>query len=229
MFGTASHSDAKPIALTVPSYTWRIKVRMHGRLLVAVSLLVTVCNFAPAHAAPFVIDFDALGDGEAVTDQFAGVTFSNTTAATAGVSLNEIEHPPHSGANAAFDDNGPVTISFASTVSSVGGYFTYSSSLTLEAFDSALNSLGTVTSAYPDNRALSGEIGSVPNEFLQLSSITGIAMLTITGDAAGFSFTFDDLTFDSDQGPTPVVPEPGTLLLVLTGSGLASLVRRRSR
>src|SRR5688572_11915416 len=86
-------------------------VRMYTRLLVAVSMFaVSLC--APVQAAPVLIDFDALGDGDgdAVTNQFAGVMFSNATVLTAGLSLNELDYPPRSGSNVVYDNGAPITI-----------------------------------------------------------------------------------------------------------------------
>jgi hypothetical protein len=60
------------------------------------------------------IDFESLSDSEIVTTQYAGVgvTFSNATALTAGISLNEFDFPPNSGVNVVYDEGGPMTISF---------------------------------------------------------------------------------------------------------------------
>jgi hypothetical protein len=172
------------------------------------------------------IDFDALVSREAVTTQYPGLVFQNARVLTAGISVNDEELPPRSGVNVAFDDSGPMSVHFASPVLSVGGFFTYTSPITLEAFDAFDVSLGTVVSAFSSNLGLSGELGSLPNELLTFASALGIASITITGSLDGGSFTLDDLTLETDA----VIPEPSTLLLLAGGAvGLvAARLRRRS-
>lgn len=186
------------------------------------ALVVTLALALPV--AGTVLSFDTSADGEQVTNQYAGVTFANATAIAAGLSLNEFEFPPASGANVVFDDGGPLTIGFATPVTSVYGYFTYATTLTLSflAFDLG-EALAPVTSAFASNLALSGDAGSSPNEWLGASSVGGITGVTIAGDPAGGSFTLDDLSFERLPGNS--VPEPGTLLLVV--AGVVGLARRR--
>jgi hypothetical protein len=142
----------------------------------------------------------------------------------AGSHLNENELPPHSGSNVVFDDVGPITISFVSPVSNVGGYFTYATPVVVQAFGIANNLLGSRTSLFSNNLLASGDIGSSPNELLQFG-FGGISRVTITGDAGGSSFVLDDFTYT----PTATtVPEPTTLGLVLLGV-VARLRTRRTR
>ena len=178
-------------------------------------------------AASVVFNFDALADAEVVTAQFPGLTFTNARALTAGVSLNAAQFPPRSGANVVFDNGGPMVIDFGVGLASVGGYFSYAHTVTLVAFDSGHNVLGSVTSAFGSNLADSGDVGSSPNELLSFAVNGGnplIASVTITGDAGGGSFTLDDLTVDTGG---IAVPEPASLLL--TGGALAGLVIGRRR
>jgi hypothetical protein len=177
-----------------------------------------------AAAAPMVIDFDSLTDSEVVTNQFAGLTFSSAVALTAGISLNEFEFPPRSGSNVVFDDSGPLSIVFATPALRVGGYFTYASALTLEAFDAGHASLGLVSAAFDSNLGLSGDAGSSTNEFLELSSILGIASITISGSPLGSSFVLDDLTIEPVR---TAVPEPGSLGLLLS-AGVTAIARARA-
>lgn len=171
-------------------------------------------TLACAPAAALTIDFETLADGELLTSQFAGLGFTNAVALQAGFSLNDFEFPPHSGSVVIADDGGPIGVAFAAPVLQVGAYFTYTSPVTLTAFDALDQVLGSATSAYVSNLALSGDAGSSPNELLQLAFATGIARLTLSGDPLGASFVVDDLSFT----PKAVaIPEPATALLALAG------------
>jgi len=183
--------------------------RLSGFAAVLILMLATPCAlFADT------ISFEGLFDSTPVTNQFAalGLLFSNTMAITAGITLNEFEFPPRSGDNVVFDDGGSIIISFSPLpVVSFGGYFTYLTPVTLTAFDALNNPVNSVSSAFLSNLALSGDLGSTPNELLQVSVPGGISQVMITGDPAGGSFTLDDATFAP-------IPEPGTLSLLIIGS-----------
>jgi hypothetical protein len=160
------------------------------------------------------ITFEDLSDSTPVTTQYPGLVFQNATAITAGFSLNQLEFPPWSGVNVVFDDAGAISIAFTVPITSFSGFFTYSVPITISAFDASDILLGSVSSAFSNNLALSGVAGSSPNEFLALTFTTGITLITITGDPLGSSFTLDDVTTDA------VIPEPSAIALFLTG-GLA--------
>jgi hypothetical protein len=181
---------------------------LYQRLFAAALLLAPTSLFA----STITLDFEGLADSTFVSTQYSGVVFANAQVLTAGVSLDEFELPPHSGVNVVSDYSGPMSIIFATPVSSVSGYFTYGSPLTIDAFDSALSLIGSVSSAFSNNFALSGDPGSSPNELLQLNAVSGISELTITGLASGGSFALDDFTFTT--GAVSNVPEPGTLGLI---------------
>lgn len=117
------------------------------------------------------------------------------------------------------DDGGPLSFVFSVPVLSFGGFFTYLQQVTLSAFDANSNLLGSKISAFSSNLVLSGDVGSSPNELLELTGLGNIAKVTVTGDLAGSSFVADDIQFN-----TPI-PEPGTLLL--SGSVLAFFAIRR--
>src|SRR3954464_841893 len=139
-------------------------------LVTRVLALLLVIGFGTIASADTVtvIDFEGLVEGASVTTQFSGLTLSNATVLAAGTTLDEFEFPQHSGLNVVFDDLGPITITFSSPVLAVGGYFDYFMPLTLQAYDAGDNLLGSVTSAFLANLGLSGDMGSAPNEFLQL-------------------------------------------------------------
>ena|ERR1035437_4714231 len=191
-------------------------------------LLLGVLASTPLlQASTVVIDFETfpdstpIADSTSITTQFPGLTFSNTTVLTAGISLNEFEFPPHSGSNAAFDDGGPISIAFDTPILDFSGFFTYSEPMTLAAFDSSSAQVASATSAFSSNLALSGDVGSSPNEFLSISFPNGISSVTITGDPAGGSFTMDDATY------TSAVPETSSISLLLTGTAGLLAFRKR--
>lgn len=191
---------------------------------VSLPVLLFLLGFSQTAAHASTINFEGPPDSTIVTNQYAGLTFSNAIILTAGISLNEFEFPPNSGVNVLSDNGGPITITFATPVTSVSGYFTYLTGLTLTAFNASSTQVGLATSAFSSNLALSGVPGSTPNEFLQLSFAGGISSLTISGDPAGGSFVLDDLSY---QPLATTTPEPSTFLLLLTGTGMLRLLKRK--
>ena len=194
-------------------------------LLLLLATLPLLASMNQASAAPIVYGFDTFADSASITNQIAGMTFTNTIVLKAGVSLNDAEFPPRSLDGVVSDNGGAITISFATPVFSVGGYFNYVAGLTFSAYDNSNNLLGTDLADFASNLALSGNLGSSPNELLSLSNAFGqIARVVITGDGLGGSFTMDDLTVDAGS----TVPEPATLALL--GLGLIGLgLGRRAR
>lgn len=197
-------------------------IRRSSRILAAlgIAMFYALPGLPVAQAA--MIDFEGLTDGQSVTTQYPNVTFQNATVLTAGLSLNEFETPPFSGTNVVFDDGGPIQINFLSPVTSVGGFFSYSSGLTFLAYDAAGVQVAAVSSAFNSNLSQSGDVGSMPNEFLQVANAGGIYSASILGNPAGGSFVLDDLSYSP-------VPVPSAVWLL--GSGLIGLigVARRKR
>ena len=186
--------------------------------------VVALFGFAVVSARGDTIDFETFPDSTPITTQFPGLTFTNTTVLSAGIGLNELEFPPHSGTNVALDDGGPISIAFDNPISSFSGFFTYDELLTLAAFDALDDQVATATSLFSSNDALFGETGSSPNEFLQVSFAAGISSITIAGDPAGESFVMDDISF------TSTAAEPASLLLLVTGAlGFRVLQRKTLR
>ena len=169
-----------------------------------------------ANAAPITIDFESFFDGDAVTNQISGVTFSNATVLSAGISLNELDFPPHSGSNVIVDDGGSISILFDAPVVSVVGFFTYTIDVLMRAFDSGGNVVASANSLFESNLADIGDEGSSPNELISVAFAGGISRIAIEGDPDGLSFVIDDLTYQlrDGNGGGPV-PEPGILELLL--------------
>ncbi len=181
------------------------------------------------------IDFETVVDSEIVTTQFlsSGVQFSNTIALAAGISLNELEFPPHSGDIVGTNEDGgmAVIIDFLTPVKAVGGFFTYDNNsflggsdmqITFSAFDENGSLVDTAFSTSPffSNRDATMTAfpddcdfitNCMPNEFLEVSG--GASIVRVEINPNGALFTLDDLTF------TPV-PEPSTVWLMATGLGL---------
>ena len=177
-------------------------------------------------ATTVTLDFEGFPDSTILTTQYPGVSFSNAIILTCGISLNEFEFPPHSGVNVVSDNGGPMSIMFATPVTSFSGYFTYAEPLTIDAYDASSNLLTSTMSAYSNNEAMSGDPGSSPNEFLQLTSTTGMLDVTITGDPLGGSFVLDDATYVT---PSLATPEPVFTPVIGVMVLLAVLCSRRSR
>jgi hypothetical protein len=168
-------------------------------------------------AGIITIDFEGFNDGDILTNQIPGLTFTNTAVLTAGFSLNEIDFPPHSGVNVVSDNGGPISIVFDTPVFGFAAYFTYVEPLSLVAFNASNTQVASASSLYSNNTGTAGDFGSSPNELLQVSSLAGISFASITGGPAGGSFVMDDVTL------TTTVPEPSSLSLAVTGIGLASI------
>jgi hypothetical protein len=166
--------------------------------LAILAVMCLLCSTISAQGGSTVLNFDSLTDSTSVSNQYTGVVFANTMVLTAGISLNEFEFPPYSGTNVVADSGGPMTIAFATPATTVGGYFTYTVPLTIVAFDVLHQAVASSISRFSSNTAISGDPGSSPNEWIQVSSPLGISSITITGAASGSSFALDNLTISPE-------------------------------
>jgi hypothetical protein len=185
--------------------------------------LLVLGHWSSCLAGVTFIDFEALPDSTIVTNQYSGLTFTNATILSAGISLNEFEFPPHSGTNVISDNGGPISIVFSTPVLSFGGYFTHVEPLTLVGFDASDNQVASAASVFSSNDAMFGDPGSSPNEFLQVGFAGGISRVTITGDPLGDSFVLDDITYGTSS-----VPEPSSTFLLLSGALNLFILRRKA-
>ena len=70
---------------------WFAKHKSHW--VIPFFVIGTVLSPSTSKAAQIMIDFEALADSEAVTTQFAGLSFTHAAALTADISFNEFEFP----------------------------------------------------------------------------------------------------------------------------------------
>lgn len=189
-----------------------------ARLCCIGSLLLGIATAQAA--AP--LNFEEFADGAVLDTGYAGLVFANTRILTAGVSLNEFEFPPRSGTNVATDDGGPIVVTFLSPMKSFSAYFTYAVPLVVTAYDAASTPVAQVNSLFAANTALSGDVGSAPNERIELEFASGFMSVRIAGAVDGGSFVMDDLS-------VAAVPEPGTLALFAVGALVVGGVARQRR
>lgn len=186
---------------------------------------LAACFFATvSQAGQVTVNFEGFTEPAPLTNQVTGLLFSRAAVINAGGTLNELEFPPVSGIGVATDDGGPigVTINLAQlgavSVTGFSAFFTYTTELTIEAFDASNNRIKSAKSLTVANYVSSGNSA---NELIAFSS-PGITRLIFSGDAGGGSFVMDDLTITFDPVVVSGVPEPGTWMQLL--SGLAAIV-----
>jgi hypothetical protein len=182
------------------------------------AMLIFLVSF-PLCASTIQLTFDDLSDSTRIQDAYESVHFENAIVLTSGVSLNELEFPPHSGQNVAVDDGAPIVIAFDRPVSNVAAYITHNQLITLTAFDASGNAIGSVASMYRNNLAISGDVGSHPNELLHVPDAF-LFSVKISGAPDGFSFALDDFSFDESTS----IPEPSTANLLLVACCVVFLV-----
>jgi|GEM_PF-1285164 len=187
------------------------------RLLTFVVLLFL--SFGSAYADVITLTFEDLPDvnlfssgGQNIGDFYPGITFGPDIT---GLSVSRFGgyddsgFPPHSGDVVIWDpSDSTINISFDSAIQSFGIWYTTFDPLTLQAFDSGSNLLGTVIG----NPNTDGSTGT--SSLLSFSG-TGITSVTLTS-TPGF-FVLDDLTADTG---TSTVPEPSSLALSVTAIAL---------
>jgi len=183
------------------------------------SRVVPLLCLAFSSAYADVITFEDLPDAyffssgdQNIGTFYAGITFGpNVT----GLSVSRFGgygdsgFPPHSGDVVIWDaSDATINISFGSALQSFGIWFTTFDPLTLQAFDSGNNLLGTVIGD-PNTDGTTGT-----SSFLSFLN-PGIMSVTLTS-TPGF-FVLDDLTTDTG---TSAVPEPSSLALLVTATVL---------
>ena len=189
------------------------------------SLFSFLC-FANQSAFANTINFDGLADMQVVGSNFQGLTFSDTLALQAGISLNGLEFPPHSGDIAVTNTAGSLTIKFDDLITNFNAYFTYSNPLSIFAYDSNSMLIGSIQSTYNNNLALSGDTGSHPNDLLSFSADEIKSILVSSSGATSFAFLMDDVSYTSAPPPISSVPLPNSFVLILSTFAILSFAVR---
>jgi hypothetical protein len=197
-----------------------IKFRMIAVLAIASALSTT------AFAASVVVNFDNLNNGDVITNQYAGVTFSSTSGSVNYVTAQPQYQstPPNflctGPANSSINCTAETFMNFSSPVNNLNFDGMGVNDVGVEAlidvwtngvFNSTVQVIGNAQGLAPDHIDLSG-----------FSNITEIRIYNIV-DGGGIGWD----TFQYNQGQS-TTPEPGTL--VMFGSaviGLAGVIRRK--
>src|ERR1022692_4334194 len=193
--------------------------------IVVVGLAVALSATA-AFGASVVVNFDNLNNGDVITNQYAGVTFSSTSGNVNYVTTQPQYQstPPNflcSGpANGGIDCAQETFLNFSSPVNDLNfdamgvndvGVVALIDVYTNGVFNSTVPLIGNSQGFASDHVDLSG-----------FSNITEIRLYDIT-DAGGIGW--DTFRYDQNQGTTP---EPGTLVMFGSGIiGLGGILRRK--
>jgi hypothetical protein len=214
-FGTAvafqvSASQDAPRTLRLPR---RPTVRRAGFFC---WLLLCGCTLAGATT----IDFEQYPALTQITNQYAGVTFTNALELTVQGGYDFLDFPPHSGMGVITNDPGAdISIAFDTPQDALSVYYTDPFDLTFFAYDASMTLLGSFVG--PANIGNSNQV---------VMGATGVSFLLVS-DGTDFNdeFVLDDLTYEPGGSgpPVPTIPEPGSWALM--GTGLVGLVWRRFR
>ena len=216
--------NAESLAIHLVAMNAKISIRKGNVNLMAIWSKVTLWALVFAalsgtlSAASVTVDFEGISDLTAVNNIYAGsgITFSGGSVYVSGAfggSLNESEFPPRSGIGVFLNDANTTSILFASPINSFQGFFTYGGPLTLNFYDSGNTLLTSILSGFSANLALSGDIGSLPNEELLAAMLANATRLEILAPNA--DFTLDDLTINTSDVSS--VPEPASFALAAAG------------
>ena len=193
---------------------------------IAVVGLAVALSATAAFGASVVVNFDNLNNGDVITNQYAGVTFSSTTGNVNYVTAQSqyLSTPPNflcSGpANSSIDCAQETFLNFSSPVNGLNFDGMGVNDVGVEAlidvwtngvFNSTVQVIGNAQGVNPDHIDLSG-----------FSNITEIRLYNIV-DGGGIGW--DTFQYTQGQGTTP---EPGTLIMFGSGIiGLAGMLRRK--
>jgi hypothetical protein len=180
------------------------------------SSLIALCAVIGAVSSSAVtINFEDVAVNTVIDNQYVGLgaDFNGTAGiGRQGVNLNPL-YPAHSGLNIAYDlaAGGIRVDAIGGDWASVSGYITGTTLVTLRAFDSVGNLLGTDSTSGANYTGV-----GTPNDLL---SIIADKIAYVTFSDSGNTFTLDDFSFERATN-VPEVPATFSLL----GLGLASLI-----
>lgn len=193
---------------------------------IAVVFLALALSATAAFGASVVVNFDNLNNGDVITNQYAGVTFSSTTGNVNYVTAQSQYQstPPNflcSGpAGGGIDCAQETFLNFSSPVNGLNFDGMGVNDIGVEAqidvwtngvFNSTVQVIGNAQGLAPDHIDLSG-----------FSNVTEIRIYNIV-DGGGIGW--DTFQYTQGQGTTP---EPGTLIMFGSGIiGLAGMLRRK--
>jgi hypothetical protein len=193
---------------------------------IAVVFLALALSATAAFGASVVVNFDNLNNGDVITNQYAGVTFSSTTGNVNYVTAQSQYQstPPNflcSGpASGGIDCAQETFLNFSSPVNGLNFDGMGVNDIGVEAqidvwtngvFNSTVQVIGNAQGLAPDHIDLSG-----------FSNVTEIRIYNIV-DGGGIGW--DTFQYTQGQGTTP---EPGTLIMFGSGIiGLAGMLRRK--
>ena len=193
---------------------------------IAVVFLALALSTTAAFGASVVVNFDNLNNGDVITNQYAGVTFSSTTGNVNYVTAQSQYQstPPNflcSGpASGGIDCAQETFLNFSSPVNGLNFDGMGVNDIGVEAqidvwtngvFNSTVQVIGNAQGLAPDHIDLSG-----------FSNVTEIRIYNIV-DGGGIGW--DTFQYTQGQGTTP---EPGTLIMFGSGIiGLAGMLRRK--
>ena len=203
------------------------------------ALSVLAASVVGMQAAPFVLDFEGIGDGVPVGNYYNGgggpdynIDFSPATLALidsdAGGGGNFANEPTPSTIMFFLDSNNAILNANDGFTDGFSFYYSSSVTTTVTVYD-ALNGTGNVlgTINLPANSF--GAAGGDPNGYFDVWSPVGVAF---AGTAYSIDFGgtanqtgFDNVTFGDDDPIENPVPEPST---VIGGLALGALVARRA-
>jgi hypothetical protein len=223
---TINQANASPAQHASGSFVQLEVSKMKNKFSIVVVVLVLVFGLAGIARADvtFTAGFEGGTCFENANDfHYPRITFINAEALYLSQGCLNPSFPPHTGDGVIYDSGTPIQLILNEAEGTetgdgdtVSGYFTTSSDITIQAFDN-----GTLCgSTFFQGPNYVGS-GGTPNAFLSVHcpEITSVSIFSSTGPN---SFTLDDLTY-----PIADTPEPATVLLL--GTGLAGVLRKRFR
>jgi hypothetical protein len=203
---------------------WEIELPKSKILAAATTVALLISIGTPAQALPILINFDGLSTGVAVTNQFAGVTFSNTITANGNpVSSPNTIKAISSGFQPKVGSPLIATFSSAATSVSIVGSNVGGSGIRIDAYDAV-----TGGSIIGFDSFIGTGLGSGVTSLLSVST-SGIFRVEFYQPlTTGEGVEWDDFTYEPASASASA-SEPATLAIFGLGLAGLGLMRRRKR